>query len=104
MRSRCEDRTHYCPDSDFMLISENDLEFEACNCFKVSADRGAPNSFDSFQEVHTGRVRNSVLAAEQLWYRTLAALANVVGTAKPAKIESPAEQQEEMVLSKVHKD
>ena len=89
-------RTHYCPDSGFSLISENDLEFEQCNCYRSGA---VPEA-------------NSRLAAEQTWYRTLAALARVCGIGKTVKpepvvpvtgMQQPAELANESELVRVRK-
>jgi hypothetical protein len=82
-------RTHYCPDSGFSLISENDIEFEACNCFQSAVRKTVATSV---AEVEAEVVRNSPMAAEQIWYRTIAALAKVCGTARPIQVKTPVEQ------------
>jgi hypothetical protein len=84
-------RTHYCPDSEFSLISENDVEFELCNCFqRAVSTTGATSTAKAEAEV----VRNSPILAEQIWYRTIAALAKVCGTTKPVQVENPVQHEE----------
>jgi hypothetical protein len=81
-------RTHYCPDSEFALISENDIEFEACNCYGTAlSTRGATSVDKAEAEV----VQNNPILAEQIWYRTIAALAKVCGTARPVQVETAVE-------------
>lgn len=77
-------RTHYCPDSGFSLISENDFEFERCNCFTVQAESTAVSGAGDGETVAGERNR---LATEEKWYRTLAALARVCGIGKSVKPE-----------------
>lgn len=73
-------RTHYCPDSGFSLVSENDVEFEVCTCFQ-SAMAQTPIS-----DLAEARIaQSSPIVAEQIWYRTIAALARVCGTGKPVQ-------------------
>ena len=99
-------RTHFCPDSGFSLISENDAEFEACNCFKSRAQRPVASYSASADAVG----ERSRLAAEEIWYRSLAALAKVCGTSKtPERVvrESPVHEhaavESEPVLVNVRK-
>jgi hypothetical protein len=93
-------RTHYCPDSGFSLISENDAEFEACNCFGIAAEKPLVNSLS---ESEADPVRNSPVLAEQLWYRTIAALAKVCGTGKTVQVELVREHENEQVDTNVGK-
>lgn len=78
--------THYCPDSGFSLISENDFEFEACNCFRTAVGTKAASAAQT-----DAAAKSSPILAEQVWYRTIAALAKVCGTAKPVQVETPSE-------------
>ena len=92
--------THYCPDSGFSLISENDFEFEACNCFRSAVGMtGAA----SVAQADAAAVSSSPILAEQIWYRTIAALAKVCGTAKPVQVERPLEHENEEALVRVRK-
>jgi hypothetical protein len=93
-------RTHYCPDSGFSLVSENDAEFEVCACFRSAMDQTpAP----ALAESEARMERSSAMAAEQLWYRTIAALAKVIGTGKAVHTEPVAEHKSEEVLVTVRK-
>jgi hypothetical protein len=87
-------RTHYCPDSGFSLVSENDAEFEVCHCFQGVMDR-AP-VFGS-AESEAAPVRSSAVIAEQIWYRTISALAKVCGTAKAVHVEPVQEHESAQV-------
>jgi hypothetical protein len=93
-------RTHYCPDSGFSLISENDVEFEACHCFQRPMNQ-AP-SF-GIAESDAGHARSSTIIAEQIWYRTISALAKVCGTARAVHVEPAKEHQREQVHVTVRK-
>jgi hypothetical protein len=84
-------RTHYCPDSGFSLVSENDTEFEVCTCF-LSATDYTPVPVRAISEARMAR--NSPIVAEQIWYRTLAALVKVCGTGKTVHAE-PVEHLEQ---------
>ncbi|MFL6352751.1 MAG: hypothetical protein ACJ74Z_13010 [Bryobacteraceae bacterium] len=91
-------RTHYCPDSAFSLVSENDAEFEVCTCF-----RNAMAEMPGLAESETRMTRSSTMAAEQLWYRTIAALAKVCGTGKAVQTEPVTAHKHEEVLVAVRK-
>jgi hypothetical protein len=93
-------RTHYCPDSGFSLVSENDAEFEVCHCFQ-SVMALAP-VFDSVEPAGV-RVRTSALRAEQIWYRTIAALAKVCGTGRAVGVEVREEHKSEQLPVTVRK-
>lgn len=93
-------RTHYCPDSGFSLVSENDAEFEVCHCFQ-SVMAEAP--LFASEESETVPVRGSALLAEQIWYRTISALARVCGTGRAVQVEPAKDQQEERVPVTVRK-
>ena len=84
-------RTHYCPDSGFTLISENDAEFEACNCFHTAANQ---TSMAGLETSEATALRTTPLLAEQIWYRTIAALAKVCGTTKPVTTETVREREQ----------
>jgi len=92
-------RTHYCPDSGFSLVSENDAEFEACNCFRIAINQVPVTGLSESEAV----VRNSPLVAEQLWYRTISALARVCGTGRSVQVEPVVEHQDEQVPVTVRK-
>ena len=92
-------RTHYCPDSGFSLISENDAEFEACNCFRMPVEK--PLSHLAESEADPART-NSILA-EQLWYRTIAALARVCGTGRAVQAERAREHENQEALVSIRK-
>ena len=98
MKNLDNHRTHYCPDSGFSLISENDAEFEVCACFR-SETSSTPASSVAYAEA----AQNSPVLAEQLWYRSISALARVCGTTKPVQTETAAEHQKEEVLVPVRK-
>ncbi|MBV9301248.1 MAG: hypothetical protein JOY53_03950 [Acidobacteriaceae bacterium] len=109
MTSLDNHRTHYCPDSGFSLISENDLEFEQCNCFTTRAQGAAANWSG---EPEPGGADRRSLAAQEKWYRTLAALARVCGIGKavrpepafhPSDLEETAELKNDSDLVKVRK-
>src|SRR6266566_1963454 len=87
-------RTHYCPDSGFSLVSENDAEFEVCHCFQGVIEQ-APLFGSAESEV--GALRSSTLRAEQIWYRTIAALAKVCGTGRAAHLEPVEQRRNEQV-------
>jgi hypothetical protein len=93
-------RTHYCPDSGFSLISENDAEFEVCNCFRVAVERPL---VATFAESEAELSRSSTLLAEQTWYRTIAALAKVCGIGRAVQAEPVPEHNSEEALSAVRK-
>ncbi|MGI9071738.1 MAG: hypothetical protein ACR2JB_10595 [Bryobacteraceae bacterium] len=93
-------RTHYCPDSGFSLVSENDSEFEVCTCFRSAIDQTA---VPGLVESEARLARSSPIAAEQLWYRTIAALAKVCGTSKAVRPEPVTEHKNEEVLVTVRK-
>lgn len=93
-------RTHYCPDSDFSLISENDIEFETCNCFRAVVDQSPVTSFG---EAEADLVQSSPLVAEQIWYRTIAALAKACGIGKPIQTEPISVHKDEEVPVTVRK-
>src|ERR1700736_4181113 len=84
-------RTHYCPDSDFLLISVNDLKFETCNCFRAAVDQSPETSLS---ESDAELIRSSPLVAEQIWYRTIAALAKACGMGKPVQAEPVPEHKD----------
>ena len=95
-------RTHFCPDSNFSLISENDGEFEACNCYG-HAQKSAVTSVAQSEAI-VGQT--SSVAAETAWYLTLTALARVCGPSTMVEPTAPApamhenavvEQQKELV-------
>ncbi len=91
-------RTHYCPDSGFSLISENDAEFEICNCFEAAVIATAASGNAEAEATRTNSVR-----AEQRWYQTLSALARVIGPGKPVQAEAPVDVQREEELVRVRK-
>jgi hypothetical protein len=93
-------RTHYCPDSGFSLVSENDAEFEVCHCFQ--SVMGLAPVFGSV-ESEAGPARTSSLRAEQIWYRTIAALAKVCGTGRAVGVEAREEHKSEQVPVTVRK-
>ncbi len=93
-------RTHYCPDSDFSLISENDMEFEACNCFRAAVDQSPVTSFGQSEP---DLIRSSPVVAEQIWYRTIAALAKACGMGKSVQAEPVPEHKHEEVPVTVRK-
>jgi hypothetical protein len=93
-------RTHYCPDSGFSLVSENDAEFEVCHCFQSVMDRATV--FGS-AESEAAPVRSSALLAEQIWYRTISALAKVCGTGRAVHVESVEEHTSRQVPVTVRK-
>ena len=78
-------RTHFCPDSGFSLISENDAEFEACKCYMSAAERPAV-AYLTRSDASIGQSSSS--AAEEVWYRSLVALAEVCGTGTRPEHES----------------
>jgi hypothetical protein len=93
-------RTHYCPDSGFSLVSENDAEFEVCNCFGSAMFQTAGTAVAQ-SEVQA--LLSSSLLGEQIWYRTIAALAKVCGTGKAVHTVSTAEHKPEEALVSVRK-
>ena len=93
-------RTHYCPDSGFSLVSENDAEFEVCHCFQ-SVMAEAP--LFASAESEAAPVRSSALLAEQIWYRTISALAKVCGTGKAVQLEPAKARKAEQVPVTVRK-
>jgi hypothetical protein len=93
-------RTHYCPDSGFSLISENDMEFETCNCFRTAVDQSPATSFG---ESDADLARRSSLVAEQIWYRTIAALAKACGMGKSVQAEPVPQHKDEEVPVAVRK-
>ncbi|MGI8960093.1 MAG: hypothetical protein ACR2IV_10100 [Bryobacteraceae bacterium] len=92
-------RTHYCPDSGFSLVSENDAEFEVCNCFRIAMDAAAPGLGESEARL----AQSSPLVAEQIWYRTIAALARVCGTGRAVLAEPQKQHKREEALVIVRK-
>jgi hypothetical protein len=93
-------RTHYCPDSGFSLVSENDAEFEACTCFRSAMDQ---IPMLGLAESEVRMARSSPIVAEQIWYRTIAALAKACGTGKPVHAEPLEEHKNEEALVRVRK-
>lgn len=88
-------RTHYCPDSGFSLVSENDLEFEVCTCFQSAMGQA---SGSGLAESEARIARTSPIMAEQIWYRTIAALAKFCGTGRAVHTEPLQEQKNEQAL------
>jgi hypothetical protein len=93
-------RTHFCPDSGFSLVSENDLEFEACHCFQAPMNQSLPFGSAEYDAVSA---RSSTILAEQIWYRTIAALAKVCGTGRTVQFEPAKEHHKEQVPVTVRK-
>jgi hypothetical protein len=87
-------RTHFCPDSGFTLVSENDAEFEVCHCFQSAINQA--QAFGS-AESEGAPARSSALIAEQIWYRTISALAKVCGTGRAVPVEAVEEHKNEQV-------
>jgi hypothetical protein len=92
-------RTHYCPDSGFSLVSENDAEFEVCHCFQSVMGATVFGSAES----DPAPVRSSALLAEQIWYRTISALAKVCGTGRAVHVEPVEEHTSRQVPVTVRK-
>jgi hypothetical protein len=93
-------RTHYCPDSGFSLVSENDSEFEVCTCFRSAIDQ---TPVPALAESEARMARSSPIIAEQIWYRTIAALAKVCGTGKAVHAEPLEQHKNEEALVTVRK-
>ena len=93
-------RTHFCPDSGFSLVSENDVEFEICTCFQTAMGQ---TPVTVLAESEARIVRSSPVIAEQIWYRTIAALARVCGTGKPVHTKPLEEHKHEEALVRVRK-
>jgi hypothetical protein len=93
-------RTHYCPDSGFSLISENDAEFEVCNCFRMAVEKP---SLSHLPESEADPARTSSILAEQLWYRTIAALARVCGTGRAVQTERAREHERQEAFATIRK-